>query len=119
MKWWKRIKEFVSGRPAEPPPKPRPRIQPWRRTTYTGRGSRTRDQILRILSDGRPQTRKMIEAHLDVKTAAIHLPLMEKDGLIESEYLSRCKWYRLVKQPMVDLGFPVGAVDPQAPHGTE
>lgn len=111
MKKWKRVfRRFVrvvfSSRTV-PSPQTRARPSgPSVRSRYTGRDSLTRQRILGILSDGQWRTRQMIQAELDVKTAAIHLPLMEKDGLIVSEYRSRRKSYRLVPQmPVINVDF--------------
>lgn len=125
MKWLSRflpplIRETLFGKP---PRRPRPVIGRTGslRPKYTGNGSRTRKEILRILADGKPQTRLMIEAQLDVKTTGIHLPRMEDEGLIVGEYLSRRKWYRLVEvaeSPSAGEAPPVDAVplSPDAEH---
>jgi hypothetical protein len=97
MGWWDRLRGWLGGEP-EPTAVERPRPRPApkrRRPLYTGAGSGTRDRILRILADGKPRTRLMISAELDVKTAGIHLPRMVDEGLLRAEYLSRRLWYSL------------------------
>ena len=101
MRLWTRVKRVwrhvILRRPKRTAPsRPQRRRS---RPTYTGEGSGTRDAIMRILSDGQPRTRQMIQERLDVTTASIHLPRMVEAGLLVAEYGGRRKWYRIADTP--------------------